>query len=420
MPPDDERAFFDPIRDAPADDGPRLIYADWLDEHGQPARAEFIRLQCALDRLADDDRRLPEVREHERLLADAHKARWAADVARMVTDWSFHKGVIDSVSVTAGQFLAHAEALFHLAPVRKVRFLDAGEDLATLVQSPLLRHVRELDLSNNALGTVGPQLLARSPHLGRLVTLDLGFSDLGDAGLKALADSPALAGLRVLRLNDNPNLGPIGIRALAESAHLTDLVDVDLSGNGLTEPVLRPLFDGPLIRRLARLALQGNRLGNEGTRDFVNSLVFTRMAERDAAVDLRRVQMGPAGARALAECTALAAVETLDLEGNVLGDGGLAALAASPYLTRLRVLGLRENRIGDDGVRALARSPVMATLRVLDLTGNIITEESADRLHEASVEYDWRGLLQLKVDAQLKTRLTGLGPLGGYFRRMQS
>jgi Ran GTPase-activating protein (RanGAP) involved in mRNA processing and transport len=89
-------------------------------------------------------------------------------------------------------------------------------------------------------------------------------------------------------------------------------------------------------------------------------------------------------------------------------------------MTRLRVLGLRENRVGDDGVRALARSPVMATLRVLDLTGNIITEESADLLHEASVEYDWRGLLQLKVDAQLKTRLMGLGPLGGYFRRMHS
>jgi len=301
-----------------------------------------------------------------------------------------------------------------------VRFLDVGDDLSTLVRSPLLGHVRELDLSNSALGALGPGLLARSPHLGRLVTLDLGFSDLGDAGLRALADSPALAALRTLRLNDNPNLGPVGIRALAESAHLTELVDLDLSGNGLTEPVLRPLFDGPLVRRLTRLALQGNRLGNEGTRDFVNSLVFTRMAERDAAVDLRRVQMGPAGAHALADCPALRAVETLDLEGNVLGDGGLAALAASPHLTRLRVLGLRENRIGDDGVRALARSPVMATLRVLDLTGNILTEESADRLHEASVDYDWRGLLQLKVDSRLKTRPLGLGPLGGYFRRMQS
>lgn len=31
---------------APADDVPRLVFADWLDEHGSPARAEFIRVQC--------------------------------------------------------------------------------------------------------------------------------------------------------------------------------------------------------------------------------------------------------------------------------------------------------------------------------------------------------------------------------------
>jgi uncharacterized protein (TIGR02996 family) len=33
--------------------GPRLEYADWLDEHGDPAKAEFIRVQCELARLAN-------------------------------------------------------------------------------------------------------------------------------------------------------------------------------------------------------------------------------------------------------------------------------------------------------------------------------------------------------------------------------
>lgn len=32
---------------APDDDLPRLVYADWLDEHGEGERAEFIRIQCA-------------------------------------------------------------------------------------------------------------------------------------------------------------------------------------------------------------------------------------------------------------------------------------------------------------------------------------------------------------------------------------
>ena len=39
------------VLDSPEDDAPRLIYADWLDEHGRPERAEFIRLQCAMDRV---------------------------------------------------------------------------------------------------------------------------------------------------------------------------------------------------------------------------------------------------------------------------------------------------------------------------------------------------------------------------------
>jgi uncharacterized protein (TIGR02996 family) len=46
-------AFLQAILDAPADDTPRLVYADWLEEHGQPDRGEFIRVQCALARLPD-------------------------------------------------------------------------------------------------------------------------------------------------------------------------------------------------------------------------------------------------------------------------------------------------------------------------------------------------------------------------------
>lgn len=42
-------AFLQAILEAPDDDTPRLIYADWLDEHGDPARAEFIRLQYQIE-----------------------------------------------------------------------------------------------------------------------------------------------------------------------------------------------------------------------------------------------------------------------------------------------------------------------------------------------------------------------------------
>jgi uncharacterized protein (TIGR02996 family) len=47
----DESALLGTILDQPDDDVPRLVYADWLDEHGDADRARFIRLQCAADEL---------------------------------------------------------------------------------------------------------------------------------------------------------------------------------------------------------------------------------------------------------------------------------------------------------------------------------------------------------------------------------
>lgn len=40
-----EAGLLDDIIANPADDVPRLIYADWLEDHGQDERAEFIRVQ---------------------------------------------------------------------------------------------------------------------------------------------------------------------------------------------------------------------------------------------------------------------------------------------------------------------------------------------------------------------------------------
>jgi uncharacterized protein (TIGR02996 family) len=44
----DDTSFLRAICWSPFDDGPRLVYADWLEERGECARAEFIRVQVAL------------------------------------------------------------------------------------------------------------------------------------------------------------------------------------------------------------------------------------------------------------------------------------------------------------------------------------------------------------------------------------
>src|SRR5262245_57537404 len=50
-----EKAFLEAIIQNPDDDVPRLIFADWLDEHGQSNRAEFVRLQIRLAQTPEYD-----------------------------------------------------------------------------------------------------------------------------------------------------------------------------------------------------------------------------------------------------------------------------------------------------------------------------------------------------------------------------
>lgn len=47
----EQEAFLAAIAAEPHDEAARVVYADWLDEHGQEKRAQFIRLQCRLARM---------------------------------------------------------------------------------------------------------------------------------------------------------------------------------------------------------------------------------------------------------------------------------------------------------------------------------------------------------------------------------
>ncbi|HVK11360.1 MAG TPA: TIGR02996 domain-containing protein [Gemmataceae bacterium] len=89
----DAAPFLAAIRAAPADDAPRLVYADWLDERGQPERAEFIRVQCELARRESADLR---AREDE-LLRQHHDA-FAGPLAGPWIRYRFERGFIAAFS----------------------------------------------------------------------------------------------------------------------------------------------------------------------------------------------------------------------------------------------------------------------------------------------------------------------------------
>ena len=85
------------------------------------------------------------------------------------------------------------------------------------------------------------------------------------------------------------------------------------------------------------------------------------------SLELDACQLGPRGAKALADCPRMESLIHLDLLDNYIGDEGMAALAASPYLTALRTLRIDLNNIGPAGVEALAASVSLGGLEELFL-----------------------------------------------------
>src|SRR5262249_31361561 len=68
------------IAEHPEDDTPRLIFADWGEDNGEPERAEFIRLQIALRRRDGGNPRVPGLWLREEELWEANKDRWRLEL----------------------------------------------------------------------------------------------------------------------------------------------------------------------------------------------------------------------------------------------------------------------------------------------------------------------------------------------------
>jgi type IV pilus assembly protein PilB len=98
--------FLSAILAEPGDDLPRLAYADWLEEKGDP-RGEFIHVQCRLARLGESDPHHPRLKEREQELLDSYEADWLGELAPLAKRSTFRRGFLDEVALEPGAFLAY-------------------------------------------------------------------------------------------------------------------------------------------------------------------------------------------------------------------------------------------------------------------------------------------------------------------------
>ena len=93
-------AFLQDAKEHPEQDAPRLALADWIDEHGDPARAEFVRLGCALapgarPPLAGEDRDRA-LRRQQELLA-RFGGGWLGPLWPWGVGQAWHRGLLSAL-----------------------------------------------------------------------------------------------------------------------------------------------------------------------------------------------------------------------------------------------------------------------------------------------------------------------------------
>jgi uncharacterized protein (TIGR02996 family) len=305
--PTDRDALLAAIRADPDDDTPRLVFADWLEEHGEADFARFIRLEIERDRLPRDDPRRRALHDGAFALRKAFPGAVGDLGILSPTRRGFH------ADIQAGVFALRAglDRLGPYAPRPSVLLSGHGRDeqaaeeeaagggpdrlgaaLGELFASPWVRQW-------GALEFFGPRLTAERVRAifapGNLTGLDLlGFSGGADDGaVRALTGAalPRLTalGLHEVRGRDEPLLTPAAVSVLAASPLLARLRHLSLWGEWVTEDGLRALAGSPRAAGLRSLYVWPRHPSAAGLRVLLRSPHLAGLRR----LDLSRVALDP-------------------------------------------------------------------------------------------------------------------------------
>jgi uncharacterized protein (TIGR02996 family) len=418
----EQQALLWAVIDRPDEDAPRLVFADWLEEHGPTeadrARSAFIRLQVEAARLDRyDPRRLDLEGRAEALLnaqrEDGVPRAWLAGLEGWGVNHhytSFERGFPAVVTVGPDELLDRGHELWAVAPIRRLNTWEgwrpgtAARD-AEFVRCPHLARLRTLNVQGVPSSEAGFPALFASPHLAgldylgfypaseqpwlrpllvsplrhTLTGLGLGSYDLG-ADVPALVDSGLLGRLRRLHFRGRGRAWTAEASQALAAGPTDRLEELGLMEFNLPGPALRAVAAAPPLRALERLHIS-SRFTPDSVAALAEWLASDRLPRLRALEITYSPALGGAGAAALASCPGLARLHELDLTGSRVSNRAAQALAASPHLANLRVLRLEQNGIQGTGARTLAESPHLKGLRVLDLAWNPVPAAAREAIH---------------------------------------
>ncbi|HEY1190340.1 MAG TPA: TIGR02996 domain-containing protein [Gemmata sp.] len=241
----DERALLNAIIAQPDEDTPRLVYADWLQEHDQPERAEYIRLSIELANLRYGE---PGFEERTRQLYKqlwmfetfANKV-WPGELAKRLPATRdlaliFRRGFACWVRCSVSYFLTNADAIFHEAPVHTFSPNTLTPASAKrLVADPQFQRLKAVHCWRPDLARA--LLRCSNVEIGALDFAQPTHDSSGywDELAVAVAAHPGVGAVK--RINfENCGLGNLAGACLADARFITPDV-LNLLGNNLEERV---------------------------------------------------------------------------------------------------------------------------------------------------------------------------------------
>jgi uncharacterized protein (TIGR02996 family) len=406
----EREALLASVYETPDDDAPRLVYADWLEEHGDEAdqdRAAFIRAGCRVARLPLDAPERVSAEIQAEALLNRHKAAWKQELPATVRVRfvQFERGFAFGIRATAAELLRSGGALSRRTAVQEVNIeANTDEQMARLAASPLLGRLRSLPGVNVDRAVRWCSLLS-APALGGLQRLGLDVYLVGrQPGMRRLLELPTVRRVRALDFNCyyTASEAEPRRRALEEFAQ-TDFPELRYFRLRLSDQVsvgelailLRAAFLAGLDELHVDCMLSPEGAGLLGGVPGAGSLrALTALTSEQAAPafgaalsgwsfpSLSQLQLNRAddeAVRRLAERPFAPNLRILDLFAHSLTPAGAEELSSGRF-SRLVWLGLWNGGVSDDCLRALAASPGLPELRYLDLHGANVTQEGLDAL----------------------------------------
>lgn len=381
IPETDHGPFVAAMIAEPDADGPALVYADWLEECGDVARAEFVRVQIELANLPDFDARRIGLQERERALLEAGRARWIADLPaptplleRFAFRYHFERGFVRGVECHPHRLADIAGDLFARTPIRHVTLLThnflapppASRGSGPSPTRPSEPFEVETPYPIRSLRVKGRCEIEWFAHPGAadLETLDL--RDTANLGAQRTAD---LAGLgrplgKLRKLNlQGCRVGLRGARALAERAGETfpELRTLNLRANAMPMDALLALGKSSALGKLRELNLACAQV-DDLRAEILMGLPLTGRLE---TLDLRYNALTSAGLERALDRLGGAGLKRLSLAGNPLDERGFRALADCEALRELEVLNLKATRLDSRTPDILLNSTRLGKLRAL-------------------------------------------------------